>query len=64
MGYQQGPGMGQGGYGPHPHALQYRQMSAGGYATMTPRQQNAMPMQPSPGMGGAGGPPSHGDEGK
>ena len=63
---QYGPnaaGMGQN-Y-PHAYAMQHRQMSAGGYPAMTPRQQAAMPnlpMQPSPGMGGGAG--SHGDEGK
>ena len=63
--YAPNPGLGQN-Y-PHPHAMQHRQMSAGGYPAMTPRQQNAMPnlpMQPSPGMGGGGGAGSHGDEGK
>ncbi|KAI6896856.1 hypothetical protein KC318_g19796 [Hortaea werneckii] len=45
---------------PHPYHYQ-RQMSGQGYpvAGMTPRQQQAVPHQPSPGMAGA-----QGDEGK
>ena len=48
--------------GPHPYHLQHRQMSTGGgvypQVQMTPRQQQAVPLQPSPGM------QTHGDEGK
>ncbi|KAK4549685.1 hypothetical protein LTR36_004986 [Oleoguttula mirabilis] len=44
---------------PHPYHYQQRQMSTGqGYPQMTPRQQQAMPQHPSPGMGALG------DEGK
>lgn len=45
---------------PHPYHYQQRQMSGQGqsYPQMTPRQQQAMPQHPSPGMGAAG------DEGK
>ncbi|KXS96840.1 hypothetical protein AC578_7387 [Pseudocercospora eumusae] len=43
---------------PYPHHMQHRAMSSG-YPQMTPRQQAAVPHQPSPGMGVA-----QGDEGK
>lgn len=45
---------------PHPYHMQQRQMSAGGYPHMTPRQQYSVPNHPSPGMGV----PSQGDDGK
>jgi hypothetical protein len=46
---------------PHPYHYNQQRAMSGGFPQMTPRQQHAVPMNASPGMGGA---PGQGDEGK